>query len=115
MYFPNEKNASNAKITVIHSGGEDVVNWNFRKGDRLGFAIEIGVYQLDKDRPASVTISNTNADGFIVADLNMETSVPGVFAVGDVRNTPLRQIATAVGDGAIAAISAENYIENVKI
>ncbi len=50
--------------------------------------------------------------GFIVADLNMETSVPGVFAVGDVRNTPLRQIATAVGDAAIAAFSAEHYIEN---
>ncbi len=50
--------------------------------------------------------------GFIIADLNMETSVPGVFAVGDVRNTPLRQIATAVGDAAIAAFSAEHYIEN---
>jgi thioredoxin reductase (NADPH) len=52
--------------------------------------------------------------GFIIADLNMETSVPGVFAAGDVRNTPLRQVVTAVGDGAIAAISAENYIENIK-
>jgi thioredoxin reductase (NADPH) len=40
--------------------------------------------------------------------------VPGVFAAGDVRNTPLRQVVTAVGDGAIAAISAENYIENIK-
>jgi thioredoxin reductase (NADPH) len=52
--------------------------------------------------------------GFIIADLNMETSVPGVFAAGDVRNTPLRQVVTAVGDGAIAAISAENYIEHIK-
>jgi thioredoxin reductase (NADPH) len=43
----------------------------------------------------------------------METSVPGVFAVGDVRNTPLRQIVTAVGDAAIAAVSAEHYIENI--
>ncbi len=68
MYFPNEKNASNAKITVKHAGGEDVVNWNFRMGDRLGFAVEIGKYQLDKDRLASVTISNTDSDGFIVAD-----------------------------------------------
>jgi thioredoxin reductase (NADPH) len=50
--------------------------------------------------------------GFIIADLNMETSVPGVFAAGDVRSTPLRQIATAVGDAAIAAFSAEHYIEN---
>ena len=52
--------------------------------------------------------------GFIIADLNMETSVPGVFAAGDVRNTTLRQIATAVGDAAIAAFSAEQYIENVR-
>lgn len=53
-------------------------------------------------------------NGFVVADINMETSVPGVFAVGDVRNTPLRQVATAVGDGAIAAFSAGHYIENLK-
>ncbi len=52
--------------------------------------------------------------GFIVADLNMETSVPGVFAAGDVRNTPLRQIATSVGDAAIAVASAEHYIEKLK-
>ncbi len=55
-----------------------------------------------------------DAKGFIVANLNMETSVPGVFAAGDVRNTPLRQISTAVGDGAVAAFSAGHYIENVK-
>lgn len=52
-------------------------------------------------------------NGFIIANHNMETSVPGVFAVGDVRNTPLRQIVTAVGDAAIAAVSAEHYIENM--
>ncbi len=51
--------------------------------------------------------------GFIIADAHMETSVPGVYAVGDVRNTPLRQVATAVGDGAVAAMSAEHYIESV--
>ncbi len=55
-----------------------------------------------------------DAKGFIVANLNMETSVPGVFAAGDVRNTPLRQVATAVGDGAVAAFSAGHYIENLK-
>lgn len=50
--------------------------------------------------------------GFIKVNSKMETSVPGVFAAGDVRDTPLRQIATAVGDSAIAAMTAEHYIEN---
>jgi thioredoxin reductase (NADPH) len=52
--------------------------------------------------------------GFIVADAEMITSLPGVFVAGDVRSTPLRQIATAVGDAAIAAHSAERYIESQK-
>ncbi|NQT70886.1 MAG: thioredoxin-disulfide reductase [Desulfobacteraceae bacterium] len=52
--------------------------------------------------------------GFIIVDANMQTSVAGVYAAGDVRSTPLRQIATAVGDAAIAAFSAEHYLENVK-
>jgi len=55
----------------------------------------------------------TDEFGFILADARMQTSVPGVFAAGDVRDTPLRQIATAVGDAAIAAVSAEHYIENL--
>ena len=52
-------------------------------------------------------------NGYIMADAQMKTSVPGVFALGDVRTTPLRQVATAVGDGAIAATSADHYIDEV--
>lgn len=51
--------------------------------------------------------------GFIVSDMSMETSVSGVFAIGDVRSTPLRQIATSVGDAAVAATMAEHYIQNL--
>ena len=51
--------------------------------------------------------------GFIVTDAEMNTSVPGVYAAGDVRTTSLRQIATAVGDGAIAAVAAEHYTESI--
>ncbi len=56
----------------------------------------------------------TDKGGFIIADAKMETSVPGVFAAGDVRNTPLRQVATSVGDAAIAAFSAEHYVSGIK-
>jgi len=49
--------------------------------------------------------------GFIETDVNMQTSVEGVFAAGDVRNTPLRQVITAAADGAIAACSAVKYLE----
>lgn len=49
-------------------------------------------------------------DGYIVTDVRMETSAPGVFAAGDIRVTPLRQIITACADGAIAAGSALDYI-----
>jgi len=56
---------------------------------------------------------NLDDGGFIYTNGNMETSVPGVFAAGDVRTTPLKQIVTAVGDAAIAVMSAEHYIENL--
>jgi thioredoxin reductase (NADPH) len=48
--------------------------------------------------------------GFIVTDDRMRTSQPGIFAAGDVRDTPLRQVTTAVGDAAIAADSAYRYV-----
>ncbi len=52
-------------------------------------------------------------EGFIETDINMQTSQKGVYAAGDVRNTPLRQVITAASDGAIAANSAVKYIETL--
>jgi len=49
--------------------------------------------------------------GFIPTDEKMQTSTPGVFAAGDVRVTEMRQIATAIGDGAVAASSAYHYVD----
>jgi len=49
-------------------------------------------------------------NGYIVTDKYCRTSIEGIFAVGDVRNGPFKQIAIAVGDGAIAALSAERYL-----
>ncbi len=51
-----------------------------------------------------------NCNGHIETDADMMTAVPGLFAVGDVREHSYRQIATAVGEGATAAIAAEHYI-----
>lgn len=56
----------------------------------------------------------TDEEGWIVTDTQMETSVPGIFAVGDVRDTVLRQVATAVGDGSTAGDAAFKYIEKLK-
>jgi thioredoxin reductase (NADPH) len=50
--------------------------------------------------------------GYIVTDENCETSVKGIFAAGDCRKRLLRQIATAVGDGATAAFAAAKYLES---
>lgn len=55
-----------------------------------------------------------NTQGFIETDSNMQTSLEGVYAAGDVRNTPLRQVITAAADGAVAACSAAKYIERIK-
>jgi len=49
--------------------------------------------------------------GYVIVNDRMETSIPGIFAAGDVNNRFLNQIATAVGDGAVAAVAAEKYIE----
>ena len=49
-------------------------------------------------------------DGYIVTDKYCRTSIAGIFAVGDVRNTPFKQIVIAAGDGAIGALSAERYL-----
>lgn len=51
--------------------------------------------------------------GFIITDETMQTSVEGVFAVGDVRNTPLRQVITAASDGAVGAVYATKYLEKL--
>lgn len=55
-----------------------------------------------------------DAGGFIITDETMATSVEGVFAVGDVRKTPLRQVITAASDGAVGAVYAVKYLETHK-
>lgn len=69
----------------------------------IGIEPNTGFVPVDKD-PA----------GFILTDENLQTSSPGIFAAGDCRAKSLRQVVTAAGDGALAAVSAERYIENLR-
>jgi len=63
---------------------------------------ELFVEQLDHEK------------GYLVTDENMHTNIPGVFAAGDIRKKTLRQVVTAAADGAIAAVEAGKYIEEME-
>lgn len=52
--------------------------------------------------------------GYVVTDQYMETAIPGLYAVGDVRATPFRQLVVAAGEGAVAAHAAAQYVEALK-
>jgi thioredoxin reductase (NADPH) len=54
------------------------------------------------------------AAGYLVTDRNMQTSIPGIWAVGDVRAQLTKQIATAVGDGTTAAVAASQYVDHLR-
>jgi thioredoxin reductase (NADPH) len=58
-------------------------------------------------------IVSMDEQGYVITDANMATSAPGIFAAGDVRQKLLRQVATAVGDGATAAFAVERYLESL--
>lgn len=60
------------------------------------------------------SILKLDEKGYIESDEYMRTSVDGIFACGDVRHKPLRQVVTAAGEGATAAVSAEHYVERLK-
>lgn len=76
-----------------------------------------GVFVLIGLTPNSDIIKGTVKlceKGYVLTDSEMQTSAGGIFACGDVRMKTLRQVVTAVGDGAIAATSAEHYVERLK-
>ena len=76
-----------------------------------GAFIYVGILpNTDKFRDLGIT----DEEGWISTNETMETSQPGIFAIGDVRLTPLRQVATAVGDGSLAGNAVFHYVEKLK-
>ena len=120
-----EKALANPKMkfmwnTVVDSfeGGDmlnQVVLKNLKTGDLVpvdvdGCFLFIGYVPNTKTFEGFVEMNNR---GYIKTNENMETNKPGIFAAGDCRDKMLRQVATAVGDGAIAGFMAEKYVEEV--
>lgn len=74
-----------------------------------------GVFFYVGIRPNAESIHGlveTDQQGFVITDNRMASSEPGIFAAGDIRAKILRQISTAVGDGALAAYSAQQFLES---
>ena len=72
-----------------------------------------GVFISIGRKPASDLVKDqleVDRGGYIIADETTKTAIPGVYAVGDVRTKPLRQIVTAIADGAAAVHMAEEYL-----
>jgi thioredoxin reductase (NADPH) len=105
-------------VTEIRGGGDQGVDrltlreakgTQFKELSVNGVFVFVGIQPTSGFVPAAV---DRDKFGFIRTDQEMQTSVPGVFAAGDVRMKALRQIVTAVGDGATAAFNAGRYVED---
>ena len=73
-----------------------------------------GVFMAVGLKPNTEYLKNTlplDEGGHIITDEQMKTKIPGIFAAGDIRSNSIRQTVAAAGDGAIAAISAKDFIE----
>ena len=96
-------------------GGMDleyIILQNVQTGERQQLAVE-GVFVAVGQQPDTALVQGKvelDAAGYIEADENTGTNIPGVFAAGDVRKKALRQVVTAAADGAVAAMAAYHTI-----
>ena len=118
--FKNEKVEFIWDSVVKEIQGDDLVHTavleNVKTGERTNLSVN-GVFPYIGMVPNVSDITGQieqDAGGFILTDETMKTSVEGVYAVGDIRKTPLRQVITAAADGAIGAVYAVKYLETLK-
>lgn len=106
--------------TVVESiGGDDQVRElglrNVKTGTESKLEVS-GIFVAVGLRPNTGYLEGVVAlspEGFILVNGQMETGVPGIFAAGDIRAGSIRQVSSAVGDGATAAISVERYLSSI--
>jgi thioredoxin reductase (NADPH) len=97
------------EIVLKNKKTGELTNYKAEDG-MLGVFIFVGYTPITK-----LFVDNLELDrGYIETDENMKTKIPGVFAAGDVRVKDLRQVVTATADGAIAAVQAEKYLEDLE-
>jgi thioredoxin reductase (NADPH) len=117
----------NPKIEFIWDTVVEQINGNERQVTHLSLknvktgkksSLEVGaVFPFLGFRPNSNLVRESirkDQNGYILTDEKMETSVKGIFAVGDVRHQLVRQITNAVGDGTTAAVAAERRMEELE-
>lgn len=96
---------------------QKVVGTNKKTGKRVEFEAD-GAFVFVGLKPNSGFLKDSDIEldevGFVKTDENLETSMPGVFAAGDIRSGATMQIATATGEGATAALKMREYLEAAK-
>lgn len=113
---------ANPKMEIVFDsvldevGGNDLVEWAKVRNIKTNQIRQIpvsGVFIYVGFTPNSGLVKDPlkkDEKGYIITNQNMETSIPGLFAIGDVRQQLTKQITNAVGDGTTAAVAAEKYI-----
>ena len=89
----------------------EVTEYQAREGENVGVFVFVG-YAPETDLVKG--IADLDEQGYIITDKAQKTSVPGLYAAGDVCIKPLRQVVTATGDGALAATELEKYVAEVQ-
>ena len=118
--FKNEKIEFIWDSVVKEIKGADLVNTavleNVKTHEISNLQVD-GVFPYIGMTPNIESISGQveqDANGFVITDETMKTSIDGVYAAGDVRKTPLRQVITAASDGAVSAVYAVKYLESIR-